>query len=282
MKKIRISLLILVLFIITSCEKNKKIQEVPQVNKIVDKASDEEKEKLKKEKIEKEIEKAMNNFQPAIEFITEYNFTPIDDYNLQLVSIKSNKQNNIECYYNDKLLCTIPGTDEIQYIDNYCNPHRDGRLFSSSISIIMGSKYYYLIINLKRGILKFYKSLQQEYQQSIPFYSGNSNFFIIENVKIIKQSYYDYNLYKQIGPTFGGYIEIYDYNNNQLVKRFDKKLFYLNAKYSIDYINYEDNEFNITIGNYYDSNEFVDFKLFTDNDNFRYEIYDKYLYSEDE
>lgn len=76
MRKIGIKIIaILGLSIITSCNKNTKKeapQEISQVEKLVDKVTDEE----------KEIEEAMNNFQPAIEFITEYNFTPIDDYNL--------------------------------------------------------------------------------------------------------------------------------------------------------------------------------------------------------
>lgn len=286
MRKIRIKIIaILGLSIITSCNKNTKKeapQEISQVEKLVEKVTDEEKEIIKKKKIEKEIEEAMNNFQPAIEFITEYNFTPIDDYNLQLVDIQVNESNDIECSYDGSLLCTISGSDKIQRIDNFCIPYSEGRLYSSSIQIVTNDKYYYGIINLEKGILKYYRSLQTEHHHSEPFFSGKSKYFIIENIREVYSTYYDYKKYQQIHEVYGGYIEIYNFDLNQLVYKIDRRQFLISSLVSIGKILYEEDGFYITLANFYDSNEFVKFKLFTENDNFHYEIYDKYLYSEDE
>ena len=232
--------------------------------------------------IELEIEQFMDNFEPAIKFVAEYQFIPINNYNLNLVDFRINEQSYIDCYYSDTVLCTIDAiSGEINQIYNECIPSQDARKFSAALSVKIDNDFYYCVINLEKGILKLYKSLQAESQQASPFYSGDSQYFIIENDRIVKPSYYDYKSFKEVQAIYGGYIEMYDFNTNELVYKIDERLLHETIHLFIDKIEYEDDGFRITIGNHYDSDEYVDFKLFTDNDNFRYEIYDKYSYSDE-
>ena len=68
-------------------------------------------------------------------------------------------------------------------------------------------------------------------------------------------------------------------NTDEVAYFIEKNSLHKNVILAIDKIQYDEDGFRITIGNNLDSDEFTDFKLFTDND-FYYEIYDTYSYSD--
>lgn len=227
------------------------------------------------------IEQAMKNFHPAIEFINEYKFSPIADFELKLLNFYLNDEKLITCSYNNQVLCLIKDiTGNIERIYNNCIPFRDNRLYSASFNFKINEIYYYGVINLLEGKIKLYKSLQSDYQFSIPYYSGKDSYFIINNVRIINPSFYDYKTYSNVEATYGGYIEIYNFMTNKLEYRIDKRDLHENVLYDIDKIRYEKDGFRVIIGNCYDSDEYTDFKIYTANNDFHYEIYDKYIYSD--
>lgn len=290
-KKTLAIILIGIIAVTTGCDRKKNLQNLDtsserNENKVIleksesyNNSSHEDNES----KLKLEIENAMKAFIPAIEFYTEYDFLPISTYDIKLINLQL-QDNNILVYYDGNLLYCIEDFDnEIEQIYNNCIPYRDDRLYSCSFDIQFHNFIHYFgIINLEKGKIKIYKSLQSDYQNSPPFYSGNTKFFIVDNVRKIKEKYYNYKTFKNEDAIYGGFIELYDFSNNELVYKIDKRQLHSYVLYDIDKIGYEGDDFSIRLGNCYDSDEFVDFKLFTDNDNFKYEIYDKYSYSDDE
>ena len=234
-------------------------------------------------KIELEIEKAMKDFMPALEFLSEYNFEPVYNYDLKLIDIKLEEENNISFIYDNTVLCTIDNlVGEIKHIYNQCIPYSNGMLYSASFDIEINNSHYYGVINLGKGIVKLYKSLHSDYQFAPPFYSGDSDYFIIENVRIVKGQYYEPKTLKYVRETFGGYIELYNYSTNELVYKIDKRKLHQNVQLAIEKIHYEEDGISATLSTYHDSDEFTDFKLYTADNDFHYEIYDTYAYSSSE
>lgn len=285
--RVRFFILFVSSCIFIACNKNNKINNLTSKNndvveiKYEDGKNEVVESRTKKSTFETELEQAMKNFIPAIELVNEYKFEPITDYDLKLVDFYQNDDNCIICTYNNKYLCTITDISErVERIYNNCIPFRDDRLFSSSFSTKLQDKYYYGVINLSKGILKLYKSLQTDYQFSIPYYSGNGSFFIINNVRIIKPAFYDYKSFNNVDATYGGYIEVYNFFTNDLVYKIDKKELHENTKYDIDKIQYQEDGFRVVIGNCFDSDEYTDFKIFIKDNSFYYEIFDKYSYSD--
>ena len=232
--------------------------------------------------LESKIEDVKNSFSPAIEIISEYTFEPIKDDELKLLDFIINENNNIDCLYNGNLLCVVDCINEkIDRVYNQCIPSEEGWSYSAGFEISLEKNNYYGLINLGSGILKIYKSLQYQHQATPPFYSGNSKYFVIENIGIVRKSYYDTKTFKQVKEQYGGFLEVYNFETNDLVFKIDRNLLHKTMSLKIEKIEYIGDDFHIKIGNYYDSDEFVDFYLYTDNEVFSYEIKASFSYEED-
>ena len=123
--------------------------------------------------------------------------------------------------------------------------------------------------------------MQYQHQATPLFYSGNSKYFVIENIGIVRKSYYDTKTFKQVKEQYGGFLEVYNFETNELVFKVDRNLLHKTMSLKIEKIDYIGDDFHIRIGNYYDSDEFVDFYLSTNNEFFSYEINDSFSYEED-
>lgn len=232
--------------------------------------------------LEDQIKEKMRNFPPAIEFCAEYSFEPLNDYDLKLVDFIINEEKIIDCFYDGALLCSadcVKGATDRVY--NNCIPTENGWAYSAGFETSLDETNYYGLINLNKGILKVYKSLQYEHQATPPFYSGNSKYFVIENIGVVRESYYDTKTFKNVKEQYGGFLEVYDFETNDLVFKIDRSLLHKTMSLSIEKIDYIDDNFHIEIGNYYDSNEFVDFNLFRDEEGFHYIINDSFSYDDD-
>lgn len=282
---------ILLFFLLLGCKNNKKnsnsiidspisVTDTKQDNNTNSEIDEVQKKVEAQNKIEEEIKQKMENFMPAIEFYKEYTFNAVDNVELGKMKFVLGENDVISCYYDTKLLCEISDfTDQVSHIYNNCIPYNDNRLVSSLLEIELDNDaYYFGIINLSKGKIKLYKSLQEVHHTTPPFYDGDSLYFIINNIRIVKPSYYDYKTFKTVDAVYGGYIELYNFDTDELLYRIDKKSLHEVALYSIDKIQYDPDGFRITIGNYHDSDEYTDFKLYTDDNNFRYEIFNSYSY----
>lgn len=232
--------------------------------------------------LEDQIKEKMKNFPPAIEFCAEYSFEPLNDYDLKLVDFIINEEKIIDCFYDGALLCSadcVKGATDRVY--NNCIPTENGWAYSAGFETSLDGTNYYGLINLNKGILKVYKSLQYEHQATPPFYSGNSKYFVIENIGVVRESYYDTKTFKNVKEQYGGFLEVYDFETNDLVFKIDRSLLHKTMSLSIEKIDYIDDNFHIEIGNYYDSNEFVDFNLSRDEEGFHYIINDSFSYDDD-
>lgn len=226
--------------------------------------------------VDNEIEKQMRNFMPALKILNEYSFESIENYDLSLISLDIINNSEIACSYDGKVFCKISDFNgKIERIYNHCVPYRNGRLFSSSFEVFVEENQFFGVINLFEGILKVYKSLHSDNQYSPPFYSGKGKYMVINNVRIVKPAHYDYKMYKHVSSVFGGFLEVYSFFDNELVYKIDKRQLHSNTLLGIDKIEYEIDGFRITLGNYLDSDEFVDFNLIMDEGKFLYEINDK-------
>ena len=223
----------------------------------------------------KELEPIKN---PLV-LLNTYTFEPIQNVDIKSVSVELCENNTIKIFYSNELIIKIDDLEcEINNVLNFCKPYNQGRLFSSSFHIFSNKEDYCGIISFEKGYVKVYKWSTDI--KCPPFYSGTSNLFIMENVWLISESHYDYLTYKTVPAEFDGVVILVDLDSDEVVYFIDHKILHETVKLSIDKIQYEPDGFRIIIGNCNDSDEFVDFKLFTDNDNFRYEIYDKYSYSD--
>lgn len=213
----------------------------------------------------------------------EYSFEPFDNIDLNLVSITLEEDNNVNFIYDNNLILKIEDIDfKIRSVLNQCVPYNSNRLFSSSFHLDTDNKLYYGIISFKYGLVKIFEWLPKEKLIGWPYYSGNSQYFIIEHDWIIKPESHDALTYKLIPAVYGGNILVYDIEMNNIVYNINSKKIHEEILLSIDKIQYEDDGFRITLGNYHDSDEFTDFKLYTADNDFHYEIYDTYSYSETE
>ena len=284
--------LLLIALLQVSCTKkndstNKIVQETETVaaqeelQGAVSETSEKESNNYEKQ-LEDQIKEKMRNFPPAIEFCAEYSFEPLNDYDLKLVDFIINGEKIIDCFYDGTLLCSadcVKGATDRVY--NNCIPTENGWAYSAGFETSLDETNYYGLINLNKGILKVYKSLQYEYQATPPFYSGNSKYFVIENIGVVREAYYDTKTFKNVKEQYGGFLEVYDFETNDLVFKIDRSLLHKTMSLSIEKIDYIDDNFHIKIGNYYDSDEFVDFNLSRDEEGFHYIINDSFSYDDD-
>lgn len=211
----------------------------------------------------------------------EYYFSPILNYNLNLFSIENEINSSINLLYDGECILVIDDMEvKIENVLNLCKSYNNDRLSTSSFKIFTDKIKLCGIIEFNKGVVKIY-SWNTEIKNT-PFYSGSAKYYLIENTWIEKEEYYDYSTFKTIPASYNGSLLLVDIDTDEIVYSIDRKLLHETMLLSIDKIEYESDDFRITIGNYNDSDEFVDFKIFTDDKNFRYEIYDKYSYSDDE
>jgi len=212
-------------------------------------------------------------------FYQKYDFDIPGNISIESIKIAVKENNSIIVFNEDE---TIVETEALGFsvnrILNQCEPYRENRLKSSSFLIYSGDNIYFGIISLKYGYLKIYKRVSQSELIGWPYYSGFSKYFIIENDWIETESYYDSWSYKTIPAVYDGELLVYDIESDRVIYSIGAKLLHEDVLLSIDKIEYDNDNFRILIGNYYDSDEFVDFKLYTNDDNFNYEILDSFSY----
>ncbi len=234
-------------------------------------------EEIELQKEEKEIRKIEN----PLKLYKEYTFSPIQKVQLDLVSMELKEENNIEIIYDGITILVIDDIGaNIQNVLNLCEPYNSNRLFTSSFLIFSEDAQLCGIISFTQGVVKIYN--WETEIKCWPYYSGVSKYYLIENDWIEKESYYDYTTFKTIPAVYNGCLLLIDVATDEVVYHIDRKLLHDTIALSIDKIAYESDGFRITIGNYYDSDEFVDFKLSINNAEFSYEIYDKYSYADEE
>ncbi len=231
----------------------------------------------------KSVEVEKQEIYLPLSFYKKYTFLPMDEVDYNSISISSvENQNEILIYYNNEIIANINDLDfTIDSILNLFTLHLEGRLFSSAFRFTSGDNEYYGLVNFKQGVIKVYKNVLPQHFVSSPYYSGLSDYFIISDTWIKKDSYYDYKTFKTISAEYACNLLMIDFNSDEIVYSLDQKVLHDNQQLSIDKINYQNNDFQITIGSYLDSDEFVDFEIFTKDSDFHYEIYDKYTYPKD-
>ena len=278
MKKIRIGLFISMMVLLFSCS-GKKQDSVPAATSKTPAIQTEIKEDNKEipavtaEKTEEKTRKEIKN--PLI-FYKQCDFSPIENIDVKSVVIENTENNCISLIYKGETLFSISDLEfEITNLTNYCEPYLNDRLFSSFFIIYAEKKQYYSVISFNKGLIKIYTC---EENISPLFYSGTSDYFIFEDNWISKPSYYDYKTFKTVPPEFDAELYLINIDSDEMAYSIESRLLHENVKLSIDKINYEDDGFRVIIGNCMDSDEFVDFKLYTANNDFHYEIFDKYTY----
>ena len=206
----------------------------------------------------------------------EKSLKPLFTYDKTKNYITKNDDNSIKISYNDKEIISINDIGfHVNNIINLCEPYLQDRLFSSSFIIVKENNYYYALISFNKGFVKIY-SLKES--TGDPFYSGYSNYFFLEDTWISKNEYYDYKTFKTVPAEYDAEVMVINVETDEIIYSIDAKKLHRNTLLAIDKIQYEPDGFRVTIGNCMDSDEFVDFKLYTADDDFHYEIYDKYEY----
>lgn len=225
----------------------------------------------------------ITQIKEPIALYKEYLFEPMEIDDIRLVSIALEDDNSVSIYFDNNLVLRMDDFDfEISSVLNQCVPYNDERLYSCSFHLDSVDKnLYYGIISFKFGMVKVYKWLSKETMIGWPYYSGNSPYFIIEHDWTVKPASHDVLTYKLIPAIYDGNILVYNIKSDTIEYYINSKKLHENILLSIDKIGYDTDGFRITLGNYYDSDEYTDFKLFTSNNDFHYEIYDTYSYSDD-
>lgn len=276
MKKIRIGLFISIMVFLFSCSGKKQesttstqstthpVQTETNTIEVI-KTAEEKKEEIPRKEIK----------NPLI-FYKQYDFTPVENIDIKTVVVENTEENYININYQGNTLVSIQDIGfEITNLTNYCEPYLNDRLFSSFFIIYEEKTKYYSIISFSKGLIKIYTCKENI---SPIFYSGNSSFFLFEDNWIAKESFYDYKTFKTVPPEFDAELYLINIDNDEMLYSIESRLLHENVKLSIDKIAYENDGFRVIIGNCMDSDEFVDFKLYTSNNDFHYEIYDSYTY----
>ena len=232
---------------------------------------------------EKQIEIDLKN---PLELYKTYDFPLVEDAELSLFSVIKGENNSVILLYDGQELLVIDDIEtEISEVRHYCIPYGNyDRTFSSAFEIYQpkGDDNYILfygIIEFNKGLIKLYK-WSRIVPVGCPWYSGNSKYYIVEEKWTKRDSYYDVWNYRTVPAVYGGVLLLIDIDTDETVYSIDKDLLYISPRFCIDKIKYEDDGFRITLGFHMDSWEFVDFKIFTENENFYYEICDKDVYIE--
>lgn len=271
--KLKIVLFIFFVMVLFSCAKKKETT-IPVTNSFqeadIKTVVEQESKDIKNE------EKTRREVKNPLVFYKQYEFTPIEEINVNSVYITKNDDNSIKISYNDKEIISINDIGfHVNNIINLCEPYLQDRLFSSSFIIVKENNYYYALISFNKGFVKIY-SLKES--TGDPFYSGYSNYFFLEDTWISKNEYYDYKTFKTVPAEYDAEVMVINVETDEIIYSIDAKKLHRNTLLAIDKIQYEPDGFRVTIGNCMDSDEFVDFKLYTADDDFHYEIYDKYEY----
>ncbi len=196
------------------------------------------------------------------------------------MKLKEEENNVLRLSYEEEDFLSIEDLGfEITGVLNLCQPYNDERLYSSSFLIFSEKKTYCGIISFQYGYVKIYNWDQQDGLYGWAYYPGYSDYYVIEDFWIEKKEYYDYKTFKTVPAEYAGLILLMNINTDEVAYFIEKNSLHKNVILAIDKIQYDEDGFRITIGNNLDSDEFTDFKLFTDND-FYYEIYDTYSYSD--
>ena len=289
MKKI-LGIILLVIFVfVTGCKKNENkninIQQEEVSPEVIQNEVKEEKVEVEREtepKIESESEtkevRQLDEINNPLVLFNKFDFQPIENVEVKSVKIENEENNTLRFYYKEEPFLTIEDIGiEITGVLNFCEPHNNERLFSSSFLIFSNKVTYCGVISFRYGYVKIYTLNRQNGRHGCVYYSGYSDYYVIEDFWIKKDEYYDYKTFKTVPAVYDGLVLVMDINTDEIVYFIDKNILHKNVLLTIDKIQYEADGFRIIIGNYFDSDEFTDFKLFTENE-FHYEIYDTYSY----
>lgn len=280
--------IIFFLFVVSFCSliscKNKKTKEEEKKTFVSEEIENNKPKIIEKPKeIEKQSEIIETPDFIPISLYKKYDFAPIDNPDFNLVDVILEEDNDIIMTYDNKKILIIDDiTEKLDGVISLFKIFHADRLHSSAFSINSKGKLCYGVVSLEEGYVKIYEKIMDKHSVSFPYYSGKSNYFIFTDDWIVKNSYYDVWTYKDVPAVYSCFLFVYDINTDSVVYSVNSAKLHENVKLPIDEIEYENNNFIVTLGNCFDSDEYVTFKLFTEDNNFNYEIYDKYSYAQDD
>ncbi len=282
MKKIRIGFIISLVILLLSCtEKNKTAETEHSNNEIV---TQKEIVSVEAENIpqveEKTKEVPRREIKNPLIFYKQYDFTPVEGIEIDNLTVEKTDDTIININYLETTLFSMEDNDFKNCAIIYHNKsYKRGRQSTNSFCIYQDNiKKYDIIISLNKGFAKIYTSIDTEYNVDGPFYSGYSNYYLIYDKWLAKDTYYDYKTFKTIPASYDGEVLLIDINTDEIIYSIQSKMLHDYVLLTIDEVNYEDDGFRIMLGDRMDLDDFVDFKLYTSNNDFHYEIYDSYTY----
>jgi len=281
MKKIRIGLIIYLILFLFSCSGNKKTVLQKIESDSIAQYNDKNEQLVENDFLkESETAKPRRELKNPLVFYKQYDFIPVEGININEVVYEKTDDKTIKILYQGNNIITI---DDLNFEDSSVFYHnktynRDRQLTSSFCVFNGNIKYYDAIVSFNKGFVKIYKSTDTEYNIDGPFYSGYSDYYYIYDKWMEKDSYYDYKTFQTIPAVYDGEILLIDINTDEIIYSICSKVLHDYVLLITDEIKYEDDGIRIILGDRMDSDEFVDFKLYTADDDFHYEIYDKYEY----
>ena len=271
------------LLCIFGCSKNRKAStnnisanETQFVENVIEKnVLAEGEDRIKKTDIEANN---LNLIQPFTLY-RQYEIKTVDKSDVQLLSANLESNNTISIKYNNEEILKIDDLDfEITRFITFFQLYSSDRLYASSFIIDKDEKRYNGIVSLSKGFVKIYNWELDDQNHNTVFYSGLSDYFVFNSLKNVKLTYNESESDNGKNDENEGTVYLFDVNSDKVVYMINSKEIHKNLFLNIDKIKYINNNFDITIGNYMDSDEFGSFKLYTDNSDFRYELYDSYTY----
>lgn len=260
---------------LTGCEKKNNIDNVGKTN-TTETVITENKQNHEVENIDF-VSQSVTSKCP-VKYLKDYIFEPIELFDNSLFCVELDKENTINISYDSKILLSINEIKgKVVSIINNCN---NSKIYSNVVDIKVNENKYFCVFLFSKGIMKFYKSEQPQNLQTSPLFVENNKYLIFDNFTLIKNEYYDSWTYKTIPAQYYDTIEVFDMNQNETIYSINKNDLHNNIFLYFQNVVYENDGFRIVLGCYPDSDEFVNFKLFTDNNDFHYEIYEKYSYDE--
>lgn len=273
------------LFVVSFCSfiscKNKKINngiEAPEEKEV---KKDPLEYITEKQTHTKEVNVEDVEIKSPVSYVKQYSFEPIENFDNNLFSVVIDDNNSIDFTYDGYVFLVIDDMNSpIEYLYSHCGKEYD--YYSEVVDFSMNGNRYNCIMLFSEGILKLYKSELPENLQMAPLFKEKNRYLIFDHFTLVRNKYYDPWYFKEMPAQYIAEIDVYDMELNQIVYSVNKPDLHEKLFLYFENIIYDDDGFVITLGCYPDSDEYVTFKLFTEDNNFNYEIYDKYSYAQDD
>lgn len=205
----------------------------------------------------------------------QYDFAPVDNVILENVDIII-EDDIIKIFNEGNLIISLEDLDKnIVRVENLCKKYLKGRLYSSAFYIEYKKFILPAVISWEKGFIKIYNKTAKDHRWNADeiFYSGSGEYFVMTDVWCVQPSYYDNKKFKTIEAKYDNRVYVIDINTDETVYYIEGEDLNSCPLYYIDKITYNNPNFRITLGDYYDSADFTDFEIFVEEENFRYEIY---------